>query len=645
MGNELTRNLVALCRLQLIKSRSGIATYSNLNLPAMKNIKLLTTAITLFSISILLTTADAFAQAPVVYNFSTLSQPVNDIIYLRSRRVIYASVPSTGGSYGNSIIAIDPFSKQIVGSVFVGSEPNRIAVSDDDQYLYVGLDGAAAIRRVILDTMSADIQFSLGSGSNGIFFAEDIAVLPNFPDSVAVSRRNSCCSPRHEGVAIYDSGVMRPTTTPGHTGSNAIESGGSASVLYGYNNETTDFGFRRMAINATGVSVVTNLQNIIQGFNVDIRYSNGRLYSTTGTIIDPVANTLVGTFAVGGFSNGVAADAIRNRVFYISGSSISGFNSTNFQPTGSVSLSVPAHSFSRLLRWGRRGLAYRTGDGRIAFFETSLVPAQPNVNDFNGDELAEYSVFRPSSAQWFASSGPSYFQFGVSSDKPVAADYDGDNKTDVAVYRSGLWYVFRSATQSVSTVSFGLGGDMPVPADYDGDHKIDNAVYRNGQWHVLTSSDGQYLTLNFGLPTDIPTPADFDGDGKTDFAVYRPTGGTWYVMTNGSFQTRAVQFGSSLGRPAVRDYDGDGRADFAVWQNTFGSPVFYILRGADNSVVEYLLDGNDNSVPFSADFDGDGASDPAVFDLSGNWTVRRSGSGTTTGFHFGISGDLMVAPR
>jgi len=29
-------------------------------------------------------------------------------------------------------------------------------------------------------------------------------------------------------------------------------------------------------------------------------------------------------------------------------------------------------------------------------------------------------------------------------DKPVAADFDGDNEADVAVYRAGTWYIQRS---------------------------------------------------------------------------------------------------------------------------------------------------------------------------------------------------------
>src|SRR5207253_3104057 len=103
-------------------------------------------------------------------------------------QLIYASVPGRAGDIGNSITIIDPVSGEVGPSIFIGSEPNKLALSDDGKYLYVGLDGAAAVRRFEIATRTPGLQFALGSDSFfGPYQVDDLAVLPGQPGSVAVS--------------------------------------------------------------------------------------------------------------------------------------------------------------------------------------------------------------------------------------------------------------------------------------------------------------------------------------------------------------------------------------------------------------------------------------------------------------------------
>jgi len=60
-------------------------------------------------------------------------------------------------------------------------------------------------------------------------------------------------------------------------------------------------------------------------------------------------------------------------------------------------------------------------------------------------------------------------------------DFDGDTKTDIALYRSstGAWFYIPSSTNTPSGAGFGGDpSDIPVPGDYDGDRKTDYGIYR-----------------------------------------------------------------------------------------------------------------------------------------------------------------------
>ena len=145
------------------------------------------------------------------------------------------------------------------------------------QFLYVGLDGAAAVARIDLLTRTVDQHFSLGSDPFfGPYFVEDMDVQPAHHDVLAVSLRNASISPRHAGVAVFENGVRRADVTQRHTGSNVIEFADAAGRLYGYNDETTEFGFRRMAVDAAGVTEVDVAASLISGFGTDIEHDAGR---------------------------------------------------------------------------------------------------------------------------------------------------------------------------------------------------------------------------------------------------------------------------------------------------------------------------------------------------------------------------------
>jgi len=327
----------------------------------------------ILSLLILGTSSMAFAQLQV----NTLNLTTNDLVYDSVTNKIYVSIPSANGSNGNSIGVINPNTYLLENTIFIGSEPTILAISDNGQYIYSGFSGSSTVRRFDVASQTAGLQFSLGSDSStGSYYAEDIEVMPSQPTTIAISRKNNGFSPRHEGVVIYDNNVMRPTTTPDHTGSNRIEFT-SQNSLIGYNNETTEFGIRRLSVNSSGVSNVSVTQNVLSNFYLDFIYKDNYMYSFDGKVVD----ITTAPFVIGQFSNAtgpVVYDSYYNRVCFASydfsgNITFKRFNPNTFLLYDSLPISQAFGSVKNIITCGNGCYAFNTTDNKVIIIKDSTL--------------------------------------------------------------------------------------------------------------------------------------------------------------------------------------------------------------------------------------------------------------------------------
>src|SRR6185312_738575 len=263
--------------------------------------------------------------------------PSHNIAYSPQTGMLYATIPSSAGvSYVNRLIEIAPISGFITDSVFVGSEPDCLAVSPDSPIAYVGLDGAAAVRQVDLTSMTAGIQFTLGPPMGfGPLYATQIAVMPGSPNTVAVSRHDVAADPDYQGLGIFDSGVMRTASITSFYGPTSISFGSSPNTLYGYDNygQSTLYA---MAVDASGVTVSSSIPDVIIGNGANILFDSGLIYATSGAVVDANTMQLVGTYQSSG---PVVVDDSDRSVVFVNKSAIRVFDRDTFVPT--FSLSIP----------------------------------------------------------------------------------------------------------------------------------------------------------------------------------------------------------------------------------------------------------------------------------------------------------------
>jgi hypothetical protein len=197
------------------------------------------------------------------------------------------------------------------------------------------------------------------------------------------------------------------------------------------------------------------------------------------------------------------------------------------------------------------------------------------------------------------------------------SDFDGDGCDDIVCFdpTTLIW-----AAKDGFERKFGSRYTWPAAGDYNGDGCADLAYWRpqGGVWRV----NSQYRLMNFGETGDIAVPGDYDGDGKCDPTLYRRSKGKWLMVlsTGGisqdNFKVTTLKFGGdSDDIPVPADYDGDGATEAALYNLKTGT---WRIDGG----VEVVY-GQEGELPMPGDYDGDGVADLALVDLqAGTWRVK-----------------------
>ena len=315
-----------------------------------------------------------------------------------------------------------------------------------------------------------------------------------------------------------------------------------------------------------------------------------------------------------------------------------------------------------------------------------------------------------------------FFILSVSAtDNSYKLDFDGDGATDIALYREGsrdvtvapqpsYWFYLNTRTGQTGVIHWGRTLDVPAPADYDGDGRTDVGIYRwwdfgigdtNEYW--LNSSSGGYQVLVYQWepsyikfnrnyigdaraevahlykinisqdPTQpcfmsvffigdfsdnrirktvgdacnvnpTPVPGDYNNDGRSEIAVFNNgTFKVWFPPYNPGYTTPNVTQFLDVDSPVPGDYDGDGKTDFAGVKNHEDRWLWRIINSGTGG--ETLVSfGFTTDKPTPGDYDGDGKTDIAVFRPSdGSWWILNSSNGVLGLWYFGLPTDIPLA--
>ena len=328
-----------------------------------------------------------------------INMPVNAISVLPGTAKLLLATPSAAGSIGNSIVTFSPDTDQIENAAFIGSEPSILAAAPDGSAVYAYLSGEFDIGRLNVASGGTDLVYPSGGSNQYQYGVFDMAASPDGGLAVSYSGTfafGGAVEAIGAGgtIAVFDNGVLRPQFDSNSEGPLAndpatfnLAFNDSGSLLYAYNSFLSTFELKRDAVSDQGVRWLSTTGGLIAGYSTTIRYAQGLLYTSNGSVVDPERSLVVGRFSdpwlFQGGSNAVAPDVAAGRMYFATASGILLFDINTHALLGRLPVNLGSNSFNypyfpqNLVRFGPDGLAFLSTNRQVYIVSISAIPLLP----------------------------------------------------------------------------------------------------------------------------------------------------------------------------------------------------------------------------------------------------------------------------
>lgn len=236
-----------------------------------------------------------FLTVPVCANINIFDFPINDLIYSKKHNKIFGVVGCMHKEYGNCLVQLNAETGNVEKSLFVGSNPNKVKLTTDEDYVYIAFESIGFIKRISLYEFIIDQEIFLGpvlstTGLKSTILSNDFVIIPNTNNTIVVCRHTEYSNSDFIDLVMYKDGILQPKTIPNWISPeitptiSKIVTNNDGTRLYGYSSEVAPSDFYVINVHEDGLSFQKTYKDLISGY-CSIRSKNDTVYARNGELI------------------------------------------------------------------------------------------------------------------------------------------------------------------------------------------------------------------------------------------------------------------------------------------------------------------------------------------------------------------------
>lgn len=273
---------------------------------------------------------------------------------------------------GTALHAVDPAAGTVSRTLVLPGEPGMMAVSDDGSTVYIGRVDRGSVVQVDLGAWAIVRDVTLPDEGGATVLPRRIAVVPGQPDVFVASLRRVNRSPSYGGIAVYDRGVRRPDSVPGHSGPEVGGFPAGPGLLHG----VWDRAVHLIHVDEDGARRGEFYYAFENAGPRQIVHTDGLIVSEKGSVVRVEGYESLGWLGlpdateVWGIIRGVVPSATGDRAFFLGEDGVLySFWLGDMASAGVVDLGVelglPPYDPVSMVRWGDRGVAVAAEAGLV----------------------------------------------------------------------------------------------------------------------------------------------------------------------------------------------------------------------------------------------------------------------------------------